>query len=449
MAEQANKSIPMTAPKILCVDDEPSILSSLSRLLRARQVVVLCAESGQEALDLLRQHRVHMIISDMRMPEMNGVEFLQQAMVLQPHAYRVLMTGYSDMDSTIAAINDAHINRYLSKPWSTADILSAVKEGLHCYQLHAERVRMQHELAERVNELKTLNNTLEAMVEERTKGLRNSLRKQKRVINQLEVEKRNSLSVLYNILSAHPSISARFASNVATLCAAIARKLNFESNQCKALYVSGLLHELGAIGLPTDLIEKPLHTLESKERQQFYDHVHTCELILSPALHLRPVLNIISNQYRTYKEMLDAGEPEDSVLYANILAVSRDYWMLIATRSTDRFISPMGACNIIKRGRGTTYAAEVVDALARCYKTSKDIFATTTKDGLATDQLTKGMQLRSDLFNENKLILLRKRTVLTDELIAKLKHYEQRQGTALVVDAFDENHTPIKEPGQI
>ena len=112
-------------PVLLCVDDEPGILKSLQRLFVGQPVRVLLAGSGQQALQLMQTEKVQLIISDMRMPQMNGAEFLAQAAQLQPDCYRILMTGYADLASTVQAINIGKIHRYVQKPWQNRSAVQA------------------------------------------------------------------------------------------------------------------------------------------------------------------------------------------------------------------------------------------------------------------------------------------------------------------------------------
>lgn len=105
-----------TLHRLLCVDDEPAVVSGLERNLR-RICPVVTAASGAEALAILRKDRgFSVIISDMRMPEMNGAQFLTQARLLAPDAVRILLTGEADLDAVIAAVNGGHISMYLRKP---------------------------------------------------------------------------------------------------------------------------------------------------------------------------------------------------------------------------------------------------------------------------------------------------------------------------------------------
>ena len=110
--DNALTQIPMT---VLCVDDELDIVQAMKRLLHKQNYNLLFAESGEKALQLLQQSDVHLIISDMRMPSMSGAELLEKVATSYPHSYRILLTGYADMGSTVSAINRGKINKYLKK----------------------------------------------------------------------------------------------------------------------------------------------------------------------------------------------------------------------------------------------------------------------------------------------------------------------------------------------
>ncbi len=102
--------------KVLCVDDEPRVLEALQRHLRER-FEVLTATSGARAVDIIQQHKdLAVVVSDMRMPEMDGATLLRHARVLRPSAVRVLLTGQADMAAAIKAINEGQIFRFLTKP---------------------------------------------------------------------------------------------------------------------------------------------------------------------------------------------------------------------------------------------------------------------------------------------------------------------------------------------
>ncbi len=128
--------------KILCVDDEPNILSALRRTLTSFGYNVIAANSGQEGLKLLQKEPVQLVISDMRMPGMDGVSFLEYVSVRWPDTVRVLLTGYSSLESTIDAVNRGHVYCYIAKPWDDDDLKVTVSQALHHYDVVMENKRL-------------------------------------------------------------------------------------------------------------------------------------------------------------------------------------------------------------------------------------------------------------------------------------------------------------------
>lgn len=128
--------------KILCVDDEPNILSALRRTLTSFGYNVISANSGQEGLKLLQKEPVQLVISDMRMPGMDGVSFLEYVSVKWPDTVRVLLTGYSSLESTIDAVNRGHVYCYIAKPWDDDDLKVTVSQALHHYDVVMENKRL-------------------------------------------------------------------------------------------------------------------------------------------------------------------------------------------------------------------------------------------------------------------------------------------------------------------
>jgi DNA-binding NtrC family response regulator len=108
----------MEKATILFVDDEPAILSSLQFTFQ-KTYNVLTAQNGQAAIELVKQQRVHVIISDQRMPEMAGTEVLRQVKAISPYTMRMLLTGYSDLEAAMASVNTGEVFRYVNKPWNT------------------------------------------------------------------------------------------------------------------------------------------------------------------------------------------------------------------------------------------------------------------------------------------------------------------------------------------
>lgn len=141
---------------ILCLDDEIDNVEALKRLFR-KKFQVLTATSGSEALELLDKNKVSVIISDQRMPQMLGTEFLEKAKTIQPQALRILLTGYSDIEAVIEAINSGEVYRYLTKPWEPADLLSTVDQAIAKLELQQQLEIKNKELAKALVELQSLD----------------------------------------------------------------------------------------------------------------------------------------------------------------------------------------------------------------------------------------------------------------------------------------------------
>lgn len=151
--------MPGRRPVLLIVDDEPDVAESLRHLFR-RDYKVLTASSGPDALELLAEDEVHVILSDQRMPGMTGDVFLAQARTVRPDAVRMLFTGYADIQAVISAVNEGRIFRYILKPWDPLELESLVRQAADQYALIAERNRLLAELSEANTRLVAANHEL-------------------------------------------------------------------------------------------------------------------------------------------------------------------------------------------------------------------------------------------------------------------------------------------------
>lgn len=152
-------------PCILCVDDEPGIARSIRRILKAEPVNVLIAASAAEGLEILRKQSVALILTDYRMPEMNGIEFLEQAAPLCPDAFRMILTGYAEAHVLVEAVNRGQIYKILYKPFQEEDIKLTVRSGLEHHARNCENRALLEELGQRNKELAILNQKLKSGLE--------------------------------------------------------------------------------------------------------------------------------------------------------------------------------------------------------------------------------------------------------------------------------------------
>ncbi|WP_054694833.1 response regulator [Geotalea toluenoxydans] len=133
--------------RILCVDDERNVLRAIERMFIDEDYEIITASSGEEGLEKLSSsENVHVIISDYRMPGMNGVEFLKKACSLRPETIRIVLSGYADTAAVVAAINEGEIYRFIPKPWNEDELRMTIAKAVEMFALHRENAKLSEEL---------------------------------------------------------------------------------------------------------------------------------------------------------------------------------------------------------------------------------------------------------------------------------------------------------------
>ena len=159
--------------KILCVDDERNVLKSLRRLFMDQEdYEILIAESGEEGLEILAEEGdVRLVISDYRMPGMNGVDFLSKVYDGWPDTIRIVLSGFADTGAVVEAINLGRIYKFIPKPWNDEELSSTIAMALQHQELKLQNNRLNEELRKKNDELQAMNENLEGMVKKRTEAL--------------------------------------------------------------------------------------------------------------------------------------------------------------------------------------------------------------------------------------------------------------------------------------
>ena len=215
-----------TPPQLLFVDDERNILNSMKRLFRPLGYQIHLASSGAEGLEILEKTAIDLVISDMRMPEMNGAEFLERAATRWPHVMRILLTGYSDLGSTIAAVNKGKIYRYLSKPWEDQELVFAVKNALELKNLEDEKKRLEALTRKQNEELNELNANLEKKVIARTEELNQAMGFLETTYETLKQQYSTSVKVFAHLTESRGGALSAHAQRVTAMSKRLAEKLN-------------------------------------------------------------------------------------------------------------------------------------------------------------------------------------------------------------------------------
>ena len=409
---------PVAPGCILVVDDEPSILSSLRRLLRNHGFVVHLAGSGQEGLEILRREPIDVVLSDMRMPEMDGAEFLELVFQHWPQTKRILLTGFAEVSSTIAAINRGKIWRYIAKPWDDADLVLTVQQALGHRRLIVENDRLQRLTKSQNEELKALNAGLEHRVETRTRELQAALKD----LHQAFV---STINVFSNVLELRGGMLSGHSRRVADHARRVSLRLGMNEQEAQEVFLAGLLHDIGKIGLPDEIIERPFNNLGPESRSEMIKHPVKGEMLLMPVRRLAGVASLV----RHHHEHFDGeGYPDrlsgiEIPLGARVLAVVNDYDSLQLGTLVSRQLRPQEALRFLVDNAGKRYDPSVVEAFRAVLAETVDP-DTFAEIPLRPASLSPGMRLTRDLIHRDGYLLLARDHVLTATEIAQLARLE-------------------------
>ena len=425
-----------TRSTLLLVDDEANILSSLRRLFRPEGYRILTAEGGEEGLELLEAETrpVDLIISDMRMPGMNGAEFLAKAREQWPDTVRILLTGYADIGSTVSAINEGEIYRYVAKPWQDEDMLLLVRDVLARRKLERENAELLELTGRQNEELKVLNSGLETKVAERTRELSAALEKADAAHRELKQAYLTTVRVFSDLIESRSPILAGHGRRVADTARRIGRLLELTDAEQQDLMLASMLHDLGKLGLPDSLLDKPFTQLHGNERSQVMRHPARGEALLMAIPPLKAAAALI----RHHHECFDGSGFPDALaglaipLGSRILAAANDYDALQLGTLVGRNLSKQEAMDYIAQNRGKRYDPQVTDALLQVAASDRGDAVSSDRQ-LTTGQLEAGMTLTRDLLHPDGYLLLARGFTLDDTLIEQLHRVERAEGKTLML----------------
>jgi len=183
-----NETISEDPVRVLFVDDEENILRSIKRLFMEESYEILTANSGEEALKLLKDHQnIGLIVSDQRMPGMQGVDLLKQACDISPDTLRIMLTGYTDVNAAIEAINKGGAFQYIMKPWKDDELIQIVRDAVYRYSLTQENKRLAEIVRKQNEELKQWNDQLQYRVQQQTIEIRESEERFRKLFDEAPV----------------------------------------------------------------------------------------------------------------------------------------------------------------------------------------------------------------------------------------------------------------------
>lgn len=412
-----------TERTLLCVDDEPNITSALRRVFRGTGWRMLAAGSGAQALEAMQSEAVDLVISDMRMPGMDGAQLLEQVRRDWPQVVRILLTGQSDTASTLAAINRGEVYRYITKPWNDDEIVLTVRQAFERQDLERETRRL-HALTQQQNgALAALNADLERKVDERTAELQ-------KANERLRKTYITSIKVFSGLIELRGGSLAGHSRRVAEQARRTALAMGRSEHDALQVSIAGLLHDIGHIGLSDDLLARPVSHMSDADLAQYRRHAVLGEQSLLALDDLQGVASLIRSHHERYdgKGYPDGLAGRDVPFGARILAVADAYDDLQHRRLTSAALEPAQARQIIARGRGTQFDPEVVDVFLQTLLHAAAAPAPRLVAKVVAE-LEPGMVLGRELVSADGVVLITAEQVLTADLIARLHRYAQRNGT--------------------
>lgn len=390
---------PLPGAGILVVDDEPSVISALARVLGRHGHRIERARSGAEALSVLESGSIEIVISDMRMPGMSGAELLARVSGRWPEVVRILITGHADLEATVEAINRGHIFRYIAKPWNEGDLLAAVRDGIAHRERFVERSSLLATIRERTSEL--------------TKRHR--------------VDTVRILATMAETRRGAPPESSR---TMAETAYRVASAMGLGEAPAQDVLFASFLQDIGMIAIPDGLVSRPASALTREERSEVARHPVLGEALIGALSSLGEVARII----RSHHEHFDGtGYPDGLAgeaipLGARIIAVVGDYERVREGRLLLDSLSDGEARAYMRAHRGTRYDPEVVDCFLALpeHRTGRNREAM-----LPANDLRPGMQLARDVVGRNGTVLAPKGSVLDEATIGLIRDAAGAAGAAM------------------
>lgn len=415
-------------PAVLFVDDEENILKSLVRLTMDEEFSVITANSGQQGLELLAEKpEIALIVSDQRMPGMNGAEFLHLSRELAPDAIRMLLTGYSDISAAVDAINRGGASRYLSKPWNDDDLLQTVRGAVETWRLATENRRLQAIVQAQNEELKQWNDNLKSRVLQQTTAIRKKADDLNEALLHLKENYTGMIGVFSSLVEMRGGRVQQHARNVAELATHAAREYGLMPEEQETVRIAALLHDIGEIGISERVLGIAPDSLPPDEFRLYAQHPVRAQMAIDHLADLRPAGVLIRHHHENYdgSGFPDRLAGEQIPLGARILAYADQLDRAMAGGdSSEQALARVEMTLETKLDPGLQ---RVFRKACRLACPAMPVFddQTTVELELKPVELKVGMLLTRDLYSGTGLLLLDRGTVLDETMIFSITRYYQ------------------------
>ncbi|RDL15848.1 HD domain-containing phosphohydrolase [Pseudomonas jessenii] len=419
-------------PKVLLVDDEESILNSLRRLLRSQPYDVLLATSGAQALEILTQQPVDLVMSDARMPNMDGATLLAHVHELYPATTRIMLTGYADPAAIIKAINEGRINRYISKPWNDDEMLVTLRQALEHQHSERERQRLEQLAQVQNDQLKLLNSTLEKHVAARTAELQQTADMLDLAYEELKHSYVTGTEVFSLLANLRLPPAKQTNRQIIELVRAYCKMHGIDEASSRDLTMAAALYNIGKLSWTDNMMVTPADLLRHTERDRYRGYPKQSESLLMTLDPMKDAARLILHHQERWdgSGFPDRLKGEAIPLGARLLKLAVDFVELQRGLILERQMNSDEALLYLRQYAGKLYDPELVeDFIQVCAAFLSDVvLADPDVKVLGTRELAAGMILARNLNADNGMLLLNAGKVLSELLVDKLISFEAMEG---------------------
>jgi len=391
---------------VLIVDDEENILNSIRRQLIEEPYELLLASGPKQALDILEERKVQVLITDYRMPEMTGIELAIAVRQRWPDTIRMILSAYSDVDAILTSINEGHVYKFLNKPWDEHDLALSIRLALETYELNERNANLVEVVEEQNANLKELNSNLEKKVEEQTASLQDATKHLSRFF-------RGIVDTFSGIMELKSFSMPNHGKRVAYFSCELAKALDEIPENIQDLEIASFLHDIGNISIPDNWRDMRDVEFELLNRQ----HPTTGYKVLSGIPDFEQIADIV----KYHHEQFDGdGFPaslagEQIQLGARILAVADNFDNFMKPTEEPSFKNMQQVEKYMKSLAGTLLDPVLVDIFLEKILTQADLDY--YQNRISLDLLKPGMELAHDLCTRSGEVLYEKGTKLMAEQI--------------------------------
>ena len=438
-------------PTILLVDDEESILNSLRRLLRGQPYEVLLATSGEQALDIMAKQPVDLVMSDARMPNMDGATLLAHIHQRHPDTLRILLTGYADLTMIVKAINDGQIDRYISKPWHDEELLLTLRQSLAYQRSERERLHLVQETWEQNEELRLLNATLEKHVASRTAELQQTADMLDLAYEELKHSYVTGTEVFSLLANLRLPPAKQTNRQIIELVRVYCKLHGVDEGSTRDLTMAAALYNIGKLSWTDSMMTAPADLLHHNDQERYRGYPKQSESLLMTLDPMKDAARLILHHQERWDGtgFPDRLKGEAIPLGARWLKLAVDFIELQRGLILERQMNSDEALVYIRQYAGRLYDPDLVeDFIQVCAAYQSDVsLADPTVKVLTTRDLATDMILARNLNADNGMLLLNAGKVLSGPLVEKLIAFEAMEGAkySVFVKVPDEVEAAILE----